>query len=402
MAIETRTRSTIPQGEMEKPVDSPVRRITVVTSSKFADKDNLVLLIDGKQEILVPRRNEYSTGDVSSAIFSITEINAPYAVRSLVSEERKSLRVEAGARKNDNGSGSSTYIFNQKDFISLINVILPEMALHKPITEDLLLPNGTIVPKSKFPLEDRFLLYILKEARVIAVERSRLAAEFRGGKSEEKALIRCNTLLGSTRKRLRSFGCDIVNTVSHGDATEFGKEPAYRLKLISDDPGIVKSKAFIPRLPPPNGNLTLKEEEFIEEIKGKLALNAADTILSHMQAKDTENLDQIEPNLENFFLQWFSKRPHSRVNFPDIVEHKKDQGENLGKFFIRFFRKVLESASAAPEYQSTQGLEANIITNYRKLKEKDYTVESIIQKVCEHFRIEYEESPKPATSSPVI
>ncbi|MDO8620879.1 MAG: hypothetical protein Q7R31_01220 [Candidatus Levybacteria bacterium] len=409
MAVET-LKSPTSQLDIQKSVDLPIQRVTVATSSEFADKNHLVLLIDGKQEILVLRRKHYATNNVSSAIFKITGIHELYAVRSLVTEERKNLRVKASTCKNDNGSGSLTYMFDQKNFVLLINAVLPEMELFKPIPGDLTLPNGKIIPKSKHGLEDNFLHYILKKATKRPVKRSELAAKFRGGKSEEQALIRFYTLMHTTDERLESFRYRIRNTVPPGDTIRLGKQPEYILEPISNGPDIVKSKTSAPILPPPNKNLTLGEQEFIEKVKGQLALIATDAILSHMQAVQTENpgkevlrtenLGQIEPNLGNFFLQWFSKRPHSRINFSDIIQHQENQVENFEKFFIRFFREVLESASAAPEYQSTQGLEANIITNYRELREKGYTVEGIVRKVCGHFRIEYEEPSKPTTSSP--
>lgn len=415
MPVETlKSQSITPQDGMEKPVNPPAQRVTVATSSKFADNDDLknrlVLLVDGNSEVLVDKHGTYLARDVSFAIFGITGVREPYAIRSFITEKRKDSVIQTTKAKK--GNGSLGYGFDQETFVWLINAVLPEMELYKPVLEDLLLPNGAIVPKSKSGLEDNFLHCILEEATKRPMKRSKLAAKFRGGKSPKKALIRCNTLLNDTRERLRSFDYNIVNTVSHRKAIKLRKEPEYILKRISKKQKKVKSKASFPNLPPPNERLSPDEQKLLPRVIGQLALMSTDTILSHMQSKATQDLGQIDPNLKNFLSQCFSKPSLSRINFLDIIPHQNNQEKKSKKqrekedqialaiIFISFFREILENASAAQESQLTSGREASIATNYKELKKQGYTVEVIIQKVCKHFHIKYEEPSKPATSSP--
>ncbi len=416
MTIETKAQSVIPQGEMGKPVNPPVPRVTMVpTTENLEDADSfqkLTLKIDGKQ-IKLRRNWLYPTKDALSVIKLATGINDPHLVKSFVRDIINSKAIKAEKIKLE---GKMTYRFNEENLLKLIEMLLrkidPYVSLSK---EPIALPDGQ--PLDRLTTLQYALMKLLTKAKEQrnTVKESDLATLYQDLPREE-AISRSRGSIYTMRMRLKQHGWMIRNHTSRPDLIQ-GKESEYELMPIvnrqrKDSVPTKKSQErILGDLPETNATsdasskapLTDRGREAIAKAKENLELESTYIILNHFAIM--KNLQQFEANLFSFLKRNLTSRPPYDFSLQDIIQVPKPEYSKaaLKKFFIDFLRRRLRDASTmSRQKEFTSSLERKIKKTYDSitLDSNEDKIEGIIQIICGHFYIEYEEPTNPATSSP--
>lgn len=422
MSVETQPK--IPQVEMSTPTDQPIQRVIIVTLPEGTDNQILTLKIDGRQ-LSVPKKKVYTISDALSVIKlacnfkHLSLINTP--IKEIITNDAKNA---INAKKIIGRWGRVTYSLNEEGFVNLVKALLLKIDPYRSSGENfLILPDGQQIPNSNSILQNTLLgLMLAAKKEEKTVKETELFKKCAPDLSELTAISRVRNLMQNVRMRLKPYGWMIKNYTSRPDLVQ-GQESEYELMPIANhrqknsvptkerqeetlnhSPKTDVASATSTKTPLTERGRKMQEEA-IARVKGNLELECTSIILKHF--KLMKNLQQVEVNLFNFLRNNLTNRPPYNFSLQDIIQVSKPEyfKTTLKKFFIDFLRKRLKDASImSRQKEFTSSLEKEIKETYDSiaLESKEHKIEDLIQIACEHFRIEYEEPSKPATSSPAI
>lgn len=409
MAVETRTRSAIPQGEMREPADPPARRVmmvpTIENPEDIGSFRKLTLEIDGKQ-IEIRRKWLYSTADVLLVIKLAKGLTDWHLIYPLIRDVINSKAVKAEEKKRGR---RKIYAFSQKSLVQLTEMLLPK------IDPYVSLPEGPIVLRDSKKLDKLtarqkalMILFIKKIGEKQKAITESDWAPFYLGLTSKEALSRVRGTIHELKALLDKQG----RSWTIVENTELKDKPAYELLFIQDSKNRVDRQPSAGIIIPASGSQkkeNLKPEamairqERLNRTREQLRSICTDIILSLLRVNGS--LKGVTTDLNNFLKAQLPKNVEPyRFLLSDIVppQDNKPYIDVLQEFFINCLRKKLAQAVVPKPNEYFSDRKIGAVATDKKPKVTNNEEEKIIKAVCDYFEIKYEEPPKPATSSPAI
>lgn len=399
MAIKIETQSITPQ-VMEKPVDSPVRRVmmvpTVENPEDIGSFRKLTLEIDGKQ-IEIRRKWLYPTGDVLSIIKLAKGLTDWHLIYPLIRDVVNSKAVRAEEKKRGR---RKIYEFSQKSLVQLTEMLLPRIDPYISLPEGpIILPDGKKLDKLTARQKALMILFINKiREKQKAITESDWAPFYLGLTSKE-ALSRVRGTIHELKALLDKQGC----SWTIAENTELKDKPAYELLSIQDSKSRVDRQPLTGTIIPTSGSQkkeNLKPEamairqERLNSAREQLKSICTDIILSLLRVNG--NLKGVTTDLNNFLKAHLPKNVEPyRFLLSDIVPPQDDKPyiDVLQEFLTTCLRDKLAQAVAPKPNEYFSDRNIKVVATDKKPEVKNDEGEKIIKAVCDHFEIKYEKPP---------